>query len=393
MDESAISEEESKLRILLADTFRNHGIECQGKDNILIFPDQRMAATVQLFDRTSGAAAIVQLDVALEIGLGKKIIESCAGFGTDIESATVEAWDGFLRNSFHVLLSAFFTRDYDDQINRYEWTVGGCDYEAVMSQISVRGRQPEKFPLKWLDQFEDMVKQESFSPGTHWIRLYYAQSGWEMVNCEILLDNADWTSKYSIIQSFEYPASENFFSVRIFLVLKDRFDVSRAASTIAWLNNEDDEVIDRELIKEGMTQAEAEAEKARVYIPLAFGRVFLKGLTTSKFSDEAVVVDELDHKTEINLNDEPIYTEAYKLGEQIMKNGCMNKEYFQLIFTQSSEFNAYNNALLEGAKPEDLDGGCFQPPVIFLSHYLSDVEDDSPEFKKPKKNWKFWKKK
>lgn len=391
MDESTTSEEDSKLRILLADTFRNHGIECQYKDNILIFPNQQMAATVQMFDRTSGSATIVQLDVTLEIGLGKEIIESCAGFGTDLDSATAEAWNGFLRNSFHVLLSAFFTQDYDDQINRYEWTIDNHDYEAVMSQISIRGRQPEKFPLKWLDQFEDMIKQGSFSPGTHWVRLYYAQSGWEMVNCEILLDNTDWSSKYPLIQTFEYPTSENFFSVRVFMVLKDRFDVSKTASTIAWMNNEEDEVIDERLIKDGMSQVEA--EKARLFIPIAFGRVFLKGLTTSKFSDEAVVVDELDHKTEINLNDEPIYTEAYKLGEQIMKNGCMNKEHFQLIFTQSAEFNAYNNALLEGAKPEDLDGGYFQPPVIFLPHYLPDAESDSPEFKKPKKLWKFWKKK
>lgn len=390
MDKTTLCDQEKKLSTFLFETFHKHGVECEIKDSLLLFPRQRMTAYVRLFDQTSGPTVIVQLDVILEIGLGKEIVESCAGIGNTIESATDDAWSAFLRNSFHVLLSAFFTKEYDDQIHQYEWNISGRTYKVVMSQISIRGNQPKKFTTEWLDQFEEMVKSQQLSPGTHWIRLYYAQSGWETLNSEILLDNEIWSTVASRVESFKYPKIENFFSLRIFVVLKDKLDISRAAATMAWLHDEGDEIIDNELIKDGISLPDT--EKIRTFIPLAFGRVFLKGLTSSVFPDQATIIDGADNKTRIDLQNEPIYTEAYKLAEKIMKTGSINKEHFQFLFAQSAELNAYNNALLEGAKPEDLDGGNFGEPVIFLPHYQSGDNSTNMESEiKTKKPWKFWK--
>jgi len=387
MDKNSLSQQEDQLNSFLAEIFHKHNINCELKDKLLIFPQQRMTATARLFDRSSGSTVIVQLDIILEIGLGKEIIESCAGIGETIDAATNDAWKGFLRNSFHVLLSAFFTKDYDDQINLCEWNISGVEYDAFMGQISVRG-QPDKFSMDWLTQFEEIIKGQRLSSGTHWIRLYYAQSGWEIVNSEVLLDNEIWEEVAPLIQNLKYPKMEEFLSARIFIVLKTkRIDISQMAAILAWMNTEDYNLVEQELIKSGLSVLEA--EKAQMFIPLAFGRVFLKGLTTSVFPNEATIIDKADHKTEINLKNEPIYTEAYKLAEHIMQTGCVNKEHFQLIFTQSSEFNAYNNALLDGAKPEDLDGGHFGEPVIFLPHYI--IVIPHPE-ERSKKSWKFWKK-
>jgi len=47
-----------------------------------------------------------------------------------------------------------------------------------------------------------------------------------------------------------------------------------------------------------------------------------------------------------------------------MENGCANYDYFHNLVLQSSEVNAYNNALNGSAKAEDLDGAKFGAPTV-----------------------------
>ncbi len=399
MDALRLTEREKELNEFLQEAFRKHTIECEITDALLIFPRQRMTACAKVFNRSSSSALVLQLDVILEVGLGKEIIESCVGLGMDEDTAIKDAWKNFLSNSFHVLLSAFFTREFDDQINRYQWLIGGRKYDVVMSQIGLRGQAPDPLPMDWLDQFEELVKKQTLPSGIHWMRLYYAQSQREAISTEILLDNDTWQPVENAVRSFDFPKTNDFLSVRVFVVVTDGCDVSRAAAAMAWLGDKDNEEIQEELVKEGMSVTDA--EKAIVFMPIAFGRVFLKGITTAGFPDEATVVDGNEKEIAINLCDEPIYTEAYRLAEKIAVEGCVNKDHFKQIFLQSAELNAFNNALNEGAKLEDLNGARFGSPIMYLSHYrpAGKIDETMPEAEKvvePKKEekpfWKFWKK-
>ena len=389
-----------QLNNFLAEAFRRHNIECDIEKDLIIFPHQYMTAWARIFNRSSSAiTVIVQLDIHLEIGLGKTIIESCAGMGTDEDIAIKDAWKNFLTNSFHIMLSAFFSKEFDHQVNNQQWIIDGRVYDVSLSNVTTRGSHPDPLPLRWLEQLEETIKKQPLTEETHWIRLYYAQSESELISGEILLDNEVWTGIEKFIHTFDFPTYKDFFSMQVFMVLKNHFDISRIAAIMAWMVGEDDDAIEQHLVADGLSLSDA--EKANTFIPLAFGRVFLKGISTAEFSDEAIVTDETEKETAIKLSDEPIYTSAYQLAEKIMKEGCVNQEHFQNLFIQSAEFNAYNNALKDGAKVEDMNNSRFGEPVIYMPHYQPAekkeytteniiTEDAGKEKKKP--SWKFWKK-
>jgi hypothetical protein len=400
MNDNKLMQHESQLNSFLAEAFHKHNIECNIENDLIIFPRQHMTAWTCMLNRSSSTKAIIlQLDIHLEIGLGKVIIESCAGMGTNECSAIKDAWKNFLTNSFHTLLSAFFTKEFDDQINNHQWAIDGRIYDVTMSNVTTRGKHPDPLPLRWLQQLEDIIQSQTLEEGTHWVRLYYAQSESELISGEILLDNDVWTSVEKTVFRFDFPTYKDFFSIRVFIVLKDNLDISHVAATMAWMAGEDDMAIERQMMENGLSLSDA--EKANAFIPLAFGRVFLKGITTAEFSDEAIITDGTGNEKTISLNDEPIYTSSYLLAEKIMKEGCVNKEHFQNLFIQSAEFNAYNNALKDGAKAEDMNNARFDVPVIYMPHYQPSekkekateniiTEKTGKEKKKP--SWKFWKK-
>ncbi|MDR2954652.1 MAG: DUF6348 family protein [Prevotella sp.] len=388
---------EEQLNTFLVHIFREHGVKCEIENNTLIFKHQRMTAYARLFDMSATSATLLQLDVSLEIGMGKEILESCIGMGMDMESATKNAWDNFLKNSFHVLLSAFFKPGEDDQVTRYKWVIGGRKYDIFMSQMSVRGTLPDPYPEEWYDELQKIIKKQNLTEGTHWARLYYAQSQREMMRWEILLDNQSWTDIEPEVRTLNFPKSQDFLSLRIFFVMKDEIDVSQAASAMAWLADKDLPEIEDTLVSEGWSVSDA--EKALVFIPLAFGRIFLQSFTTTEFPNEATVTNEADDETKINLGNEPIYTSAYRLAQYIMQKGCVNKKHFEMLLSQSSEFNAYNQALKDGATKEDLDGAHFGSPMLFMYNYqppiinpvVPDDADNENKEKPQKKSWKFWK--
>lgn len=399
MNNNKLTEQEINIQSLLTEAFHKHGVECKEENNQIVFPQQFMTCRVHLFDKSS-SASIVQMDVNFEFGLGKIITESTVGIGLTLDIAIEDAFQAFLKSSFHVILSAFFTHDYDNHVNLKEWFIGNKKYTAIISNVSVRGEAPDPLPVKWLDQLENLFQNQEYLPGTHWIKLYYAQSEREMISSEILLDNKVWTEVEKTVRNFDFPSARDFLAVRIFIILQDDTDVSQMAATMAWMSGEDEEDVLQELTKTGTSPLDA--EKALIFIPLAFGRVFLKSIASSHFSDEAVITDETEKQTTINLNDEPIYVAAYQLAKYIMTEGLNNKEDFQTIVALSSEVNAYNNALMDGAKPEDMDGGHFGSPMIFLPHYQPAEKEKNKIINKPpqqqqaekkkKPFWKFWSK-
>lgn len=398
MNDNKLIQHELQLNNFLAEAFRRHNIECNIEKDLIIFPHQYMTAWAHIFNRSSSAiTVIVQLDIHLEIGLGKTIIESCAGVGMDEDIAIKDAWENFLTNSFHTLLSAFFTKEFDDQVNTQQWMIGGRAYDVIISNVTTKGNHPDPLSLHWLEQLEEAIKIQPLTKGTHWVRFYYAQSESEFISGEILLDNEVWDGVEKTVRTFDFPTYRDFFSMRVIMVLKDNFDISHIASIKAWMIDDDDNVIEQQMMKDGLSLCDA--EKANIFIPLAFGRVFLKKLTTASFSDEAVVTDNSGKETVIKLDDEPIYTSAYQLAENIQRDGHVNNKYFKALTMESSEFNAFNNALNEGRKIEDMANSRFGSPIIYMSHYepaskkeIADINSEDTKVKKGVPSWKFWKK-
>jgi hypothetical protein len=363
----------------IAELFVNHNINCTTTENIIIFNKEQISIETYCFDRNSSEGlTVLQLDLYIDYGISP-ILESFAGLGKDFESAIFDAFENFKTNSFHTILSAFFTSNFDKEINKYSWNINGRDFEIFSSNIGIRGKQPYKLSSEWLNQFETEVQKLKLDEGTHWIRLFFAQQGNQTRVCEVLLDNENFIPLQKKAEEFAWQKQEDFYSIRVFMILKNGISFERVIKIVG----SDKEYKEAFLKLKKMGLSELEIEKAFAFIPEAFGRKLIQDMgIVGTFSNKAIVLNIDNEKIEINLDKEEVYKKSTVLINELTKNGW-NDNMKKICFTSAS-FNTLNKAISEGAKLKDI--ACENFSVVFhIPSY------PSISIKKHKKTfWKFW---
>lgn len=206
----------------LAELFRAHGIQAELQEGWVTFPGRPHRAHAALFNETETKSGVsLQLDVRLEIGPERMIVESFSGVGDSRESAARNAFQSFAANTFHVLVAVFFASDCT-HVTREEWVLGGRNCRVTNGGVGVKGRPPVDGEglFEWYRHFEAKIREQRLSPGTHWIRLFFGQYQGKPLACEVLLDNQKSPELQSEMAAFAWPAGQEFYSVRIFLVLQ-----------------------------------------------------------------------------------------------------------------------------------------------------------------------------
>jgi hypothetical protein len=381
---------------LLQKLFAGHGVEATIDDDWVRLDRPFTRCMARVVNETPHAAALViQLDVLIYIGFGQLVFESFAGIGATRDEAVANAIEAFATGSLHVILATVFRPDVtDNQVVREEWPIGGRPWRVTIGGVACKGigaQPPDTFGLSWVDQFRQRLEREQLPNGTHWIRIYHAQDGTRTEECEVLLDNSTWTTMQVDARQFDWPKSDGFSSVRLFLMLRRGANVADLAGVICQMRDAEDGVIREALTRRGVSPAVA--EQAVALIPLAFGRWMIARMEMAPPPDEAIVMRDDKSQRTIRLADNAIFRDASRLVDEGLKHGTISKDDFEAIMTRSSEFQALNTALHAGSKPADL---VFSPPVILASH---DWNDDEPAVAMPssavvtpkkKPWWRFW---
>jgi hypothetical protein len=212
-----VSEANEYLQQLL----RAHGVFATPCGDWLVLSQDDMKANASIVREAPGKW--VQLDVRLEFAPGRILIESFGGAGETRMRATNDALQNFTLNSFHVILAAFLNRD-DNQVSREDWMIGGKLRRVTIGNVGIRGKPPVLGAelVDWFKLFEGKLKAQQLTEGVHWVRLYYAQMQEKSTACEVLLDNDVWEEIQSEMAAVDWPAGEEFYSLRLFLVVQDK---------------------------------------------------------------------------------------------------------------------------------------------------------------------------
>ena len=161
----------------------------------------------------------VQLDVRFRAAPNRLIIESIIGIGNTENEAINNSLQAFAMNSFHVIMAAFFRPD-DQQAARENWTTGNTISKVTLGNLCGRGEFPNDPTFRdWFPLFKGLIETSSFSPGFHWIRLYYGHMKGKTLACEVLLDNEPWIAAQDALASYPWLKAEAFYSQRLFLIL------------------------------------------------------------------------------------------------------------------------------------------------------------------------------
>jgi hypothetical protein len=123
------------------------------------------------------------------------------------------------------------------------------------------------------------------------------------------------------------------------------------------------------------------------FMPLAFGRVFMKDLGIA-FREEYVRYVVSDGKIVVKqrrkLIDESVYRESFKIASK-MEGTKIDGEKFLAVAFRSAEFICVNEMELKGSKPEHL---------VLTEPHLEWTEEDELDISESKGNsswWQLWK--
>jgi hypothetical protein len=299
-----------ELNQALAEVLRSHGVATEDADGWVTCPESKRrlrAAVVSV--RPNQAFVSAQVDVHLLLWPGRILIESFGGFGQSAEEAWRDGLKNFLNSSLHVLLAAFLTPGRPDElITRETWAISGRPRQVTVGSMVVRGKPPAGWPeLEFFHEFQRELSSHEVSDGTHWMRLYYAQSEGRPLATEVLLDNREWPAMQEAMTRAHWPQGADFFSLRVFLVVEGGPDLSQA---VMWLaqNPRLDEAGQVALLEfHGLPHALS--DRIVTLVPLAFGRRLLAGFPVT-LPEVAVIRSQDGAERELRFNGDPMFREA-----------------------------------------------------------------------------------
>lgn len=380
----------------IAELFANHDVNVAVDDDVIEFVDRAMQMQVNcFFNEHDSGQRTMQLDVVLHYGI-KPIIESFSGWGDDDDSLVHDAVQNFSLSSFHVLLSAFFNDHFDEQIDQETWQIGKQTFTATIGNVISRGDVPDTLGTAWFNEYQQAVQKLPLSDGVHWLRLYYGQADNRAIAYEALLDNEHCQAIMPLVEHFSWQASDDFYSVRVFLVVKGGMDIGRMAYLIARADEPHQAIEPLQAL--GLSQLDA--EKAVVFIPEAFSMVLMKQVgVQGDLPTHAQAVNEHDQTIELDLSQEPIFQNALQLAQELWEQGY-HDELQQLAFIGAGM------KLLDGFladddshEPEQLHFDDVRTlfyvaglplPAEPETATTEPVEVVQPTEKKSKPFWKFW---
>lgn len=176
----------------------------------------------------------VQLDTLWVLADRRLLVESVAGIGPSRSAATVDALDNFSKSSFHVLLRALLDAPCDHAQPAESWEISGTPRMVFPSDLVSRGNFPQdaiEAVQDWCDLVVKEIQKSSLPNGTHWIRVYMAQMNDQVMQLEVLLDNEPWHEIKPRLIQIKPPKQKDFYSIRLFWVIRDSMDPTRPAST------------------------------------------------------------------------------------------------------------------------------------------------------------------
>ncbi len=165
----------------------------------------------------------VQLDVEVKTPRNPNLLESTVGFGASRRAAILNAIQAFCEGSFHVIYAAFSGR-MCSHCDLENWVINGISRRVFLGPITRRAAVPtdfEKVGNDWFLSLEQPIKALRLEPGTHWLRLYHAElKGSESIS-EALLNNETCPEIQNCLANYQWPESDKFYSVRLFMILLD----------------------------------------------------------------------------------------------------------------------------------------------------------------------------
>lgn len=197
-----------------------HGISAiRGQHDVrLELEDLRFEA--EIFDREQGDTShrlVLEIYVFSPLLDTQQVIESFVGMGDTRQQAIGQAFGKFLIGVFHVLIEGLAGHVCENmqaeiefwQRNDASWKVYGG---PVINQAAVECTLNRTYPAFYA-QLEKLFTA-SVPPGSHFVRIFVASYGGELMGKEVLLDNETWLEGQELLVAQDWHHGDGYQALR-----------------------------------------------------------------------------------------------------------------------------------------------------------------------------------
>ena len=183
-----------------------------------IFPYSKLPAVrATWYPNDEALSGLLQIEVFIEKG---KILEECfAGYPTE-EGKLNNAFENFIHNSFHVLLSAFWKKHDSEQVEIETWNIGEDNYTIYIGPFGNRGGSEiaPRIPKNAFNEIEKAIKNTDLSESHNWFRTFFCNLGNQETVYEALLNNKNWQLGIDTLKNLDWKTSNEYYSTRNFII-------------------------------------------------------------------------------------------------------------------------------------------------------------------------------
>jgi len=173
------------------------------------------------YPRLEGEGLQSRLDVGVTLPNGLELYEAFSDFGKSERDVINNNLTNFARGTLHVMLDAFnATKKYSD---KETWTIQGQKWNVFIGDYNIKKASAIKsveIPPNLFELIEEILYEQELTEEYYFIRCFYAHYKQSVMASEFMINNKNIEYAEEKIAKLDWMSSENFYSVREFLILK-----------------------------------------------------------------------------------------------------------------------------------------------------------------------------
>jgi len=209
---------------LVADLLKGHGEKNVVTDGggVGVAGNKTRIRTSLYGSEKQGAGYSAETEFRITLPNGGEIVEYIAGVGETEKKAVDDCVANFVLTTFHPIYKCFINPSDPHQALHDLKMADGSVREVAMGDLYCRGAKDQK--ELGLDSKQDAIKSLvgtlKVTPGPHWIKVVYGDSGSKAVTVSATVDNSEDADLTARLNGLPWPHTGSFYMVKEFIIIK-----------------------------------------------------------------------------------------------------------------------------------------------------------------------------
>lgn len=197
-----------------------HGLPSVRNEHEVRLDQHHLRFQAAVFDKDRpgpGHQLVLEIYIFSPLMPVQPIAEAFVGLGDTRGEAIVNAFEKFLRGTFHVVIEALADHVCDQMQAEVEfWRRPDASWKVYAGPVITysAGQSTLRSEFPKFSQGLEHLFSTTVSPGSHFVRVFIASHAGAVIGREVLLDNETWTQGEELLAAQDWQCGEEYQSLR-----------------------------------------------------------------------------------------------------------------------------------------------------------------------------------